>query len=35
MSLRIGIRELREKLASYLESTVPIEVTRHGQTIGF
>lgn len=35
MSLRIGIRELREKLAAYLESTVPIEVTRHGQTIGF
>lgn len=35
MSLRIGMRELREKLAEYLESTVPIEVTRHGQTIGF
>jgi hypothetical protein len=35
MSLRIGMRELREKLSEYLESTVPIEVTRHGQTIGF
>ena len=35
MSLRIGMRELREKLAEYLESSVPIEVTRHGQTIGF
>ena len=35
MSIRIGVRELRDKLASYLESTVPIEVTRHGQTIGF
>lgn len=35
MSVRIGVRELREKLAGYLESTVPIEVTRHGQTIGF
>ncbi|MBI4755541.1 MAG: prevent-host-death protein [Betaproteobacteria bacterium] len=34
MSLRIGVRELREQLASYLESAVPIEVTRHGQTIG-
>jgi antitoxin (DNA-binding transcriptional repressor) of toxin-antitoxin stability system len=35
MSLRVGMRELREKLADYLESSVPIEVTRHGQTIGF
>lgn len=35
MSLRIGMRELREKLAEYLESSVPIEITRHGQTIGF
>lgn len=35
MSVRIGIRELRDKLASYMESSVPIEVTRHGQTVGF
>ncbi len=35
MGMRIGIRELRDKLASYVESTVPIEVTRHGQTVGF
>lgn len=35
MSVRIGIRELRDKLASYMESTVPIEVTRHGQTVEF
>lgn len=35
MSLRIGMRELREKLAEYAESSVPIEVTRHGRTIGF
>lgn len=35
MSLRIGVRELRERLAEYLESSVPIEITRHGQTIGF
>ena len=35
MGLRIGIRELRDKLASYMESTVPIEVTRHGQTVRF
>ena len=35
MGVRIGIRELRDKLASYMESSVPIEVTRHGQTVGF
>lgn len=35
MGVRVGMRELRDKLACYLESTVPIEVTRHGQTIGF
>lgn len=35
MGVRIGIRELRDRLASYMESTVPIEVTRHGQTVGF
>lgn len=35
MSIRVGVRELREKLGEYLESTVPIEVTRHGQTVGF
>jgi antitoxin (DNA-binding transcriptional repressor) of toxin-antitoxin stability system len=35
MSIRIGVRELREKLGEYLDSTVPIEVTRHGQTVGF
>jgi antitoxin (DNA-binding transcriptional repressor) of toxin-antitoxin stability system len=29
------MRELREKLSEYLESSVPIEVTRHGQSIGF
>jgi antitoxin (DNA-binding transcriptional repressor) of toxin-antitoxin stability system len=35
MTQCIGIRELREKLSSFLESSEPIEVTRHGQTIGF
>ena len=35
MSIRIGVRELRDKLSEYLESTVPVEVTRHGKTIGF
>lgn len=35
VSVRIRVRELRDKLATYLESSVPIEVTCHGQTIGF
>ncbi len=35
MTQRVGVRELREKLSSFLESSEPIEVTRHGQTIGF
>ena len=34
MASRVGIRELRAKLASHLESVTPIEVTRHGRTIG-
>jgi len=34
MAARVGIRELRAKLASHLESVTPIEVTRHGRTIG-
>jgi antitoxin (DNA-binding transcriptional repressor) of toxin-antitoxin stability system len=34
VTARVGIRELRAKLASHLESVTPIEVTRHGRTIG-
>lgn len=34
MASRVGIRELRAQLASRLESATPIEVTRHGRTIG-
>jgi antitoxin (DNA-binding transcriptional repressor) of toxin-antitoxin stability system len=34
MLARIGIRELRARLASHLESSTPIEITRHGRTIG-
>ena len=35
LTQRIGVRELRERLSSFLASSEPIEVTRHGQTIGF
>ena len=34
MAALVGIREVRSKLASHLESVTPIEVTRHGRTIG-
>jgi antitoxin (DNA-binding transcriptional repressor) of toxin-antitoxin stability system len=32
---RVGIREFRENLSGYLESPVPVAITRHGETIGF
>ena len=32
----IGIREFRDKLATYLlQSEGPLEITRHGDTIGY
>lgn len=31
---KVGIREFRENLASYLESQTPVAITRHGTTIG-
>jgi len=31
---RVGIREFRENLSSYLESKTPVAITRHGETIG-
>ncbi len=35
-TLRVGIREFRDKLASYLlESEVPVAITRHGDTVGY
>jgi PHD/YefM family antitoxin component YafN of YafNO toxin-antitoxin module len=35
-TLRVGIREFREKLASYLlESGKPLAITRHGDTVGY
>ncbi len=35
-TVRVGIREFRENLASYLlESDAPIVVTRHGDTVGY
>ena len=35
-AVRVGIREFREKSASYLlESEVPVAITRHGDTVGY
>jgi PHD/YefM family antitoxin component YafN of YafNO toxin-antitoxin module len=35
-SVKVGIREFREKLANYLlESDVPLAITRHGDTVGY
>jgi PHD/YefM family antitoxin component YafN of YafNO toxin-antitoxin module len=35
-ALRVGIREFRDKLASYLlESEAPVAITRHGDTVGY
>lgn len=31
---KVGMREFREQLARYLESEVPIAVTKHGRTVG-
>jgi antitoxin (DNA-binding transcriptional repressor) of toxin-antitoxin stability system len=33
-SAKVGIREFRENLSSYLESPSPVAITRHGATIG-
>ena len=32
---KVGIREFRENLASYLESGTPLAIMRHGETLGF
>lgn len=34
-TVKVGIREFRENLAGYLESTTPLAITRHGETLGF
>ena len=35
-TLKVGIREFREKLANYLLQTdKPVAITRHGDTVGY
>lgn len=34
--IRVGIRDFRENLATYLlESDSPVAITRHGDTVGY
>ena len=32
---RVGVREFRNNIEKYIDSTVPIEVSSHGQTVGY
>jgi len=35
-TVKVGIREFRDNLASYLlESSAPVAITRHGDTVGY
>jgi hypothetical protein len=33
-TVKVGVREFRERMASFLESETPVAVTRHGETLG-
>ena len=33
-AIKVGVREFRERIASFLESDTPVAVTRRGQTLG-
>ena len=35
MEIKVGVKEFRAKLPSYLESMSPLAITRHGETIGY
>jgi antitoxin (DNA-binding transcriptional repressor) of toxin-antitoxin stability system len=34
-TVKVGMREFRERLAGYLESGTPLAIMRHGQTVGY
>jgi len=34
-TVKVGMREFREKLAGYLESATPLAIMRRGQTLGY
>ena len=33
-AIKVGVREFREKFATFLESDTPVAVTRRGETLG-
>src|SRR5437899_2599666 len=33
-SIKVGVREFRERIATFLESDTPVAVTRRGETLG-
>jgi hypothetical protein len=33
-TIKVGVREFRERIASFLESNAPVAVTRRGETLG-
>ena len=33
-TIKVGVREFRERIASFLESDTPVAITRRGATIG-
>jgi len=33
-AIKVGVREFREQIARFLESDVPVAVTRRGETLG-
>lgn len=32
---KVGIREFRENLSRYIESSSPVAITKHGETVGY
>lgn len=35
METKVGVKQFRANLPSYLESLSPLAITRHGETIGY
>jgi hypothetical protein len=33
-TIKVGVREFRERIASFLESDAPVAITRRGETLG-
>lgn len=35
METKVGVKEFRAKLPTYLEANAPVTITRHGEIIGY